>query len=238
MLLQKHKVILLLWLVVTLHNSRLDQSSSSRSSGPHNGSITSSSQSSDESEDPSVSHNSIRNQRRQRGHYQQATGSYRSSSLPRHSSVSQYRRSITMPNIKSQMEPGSVSSYNNNSTLIGQIEPIRPPGPPPSHNNVQLTTWLQSLTGEDPYIRFHFIKQEFYQLKIFPGKYLKCKYSSNICQPLRYLKVIPLLGYFLFVPDFKCQGVLSSQVVKILRLVGTVSGDKEFEFLYCNDDDE
>ena len=157
MLLQKHKVILLLWLVVTLHNSRLDQSSSSRSSGPHNGSITSSSQSSDESEDPSVSHNSIRNQRRQRGHYQQATGSYRSSSLPRHSSVSQYRRSITMPNIKSQMEPGSVSSYNNNSTLIGQIEPIRPPGPPPSHNNVQLTTWLQSLTGEDPYIRFHFI---------------------------------------------------------------------------------
>ena len=160
MLVEKHKVILLLWLVVTLHNSRLDQSSSSRSSGPHNGSITSSSQSSDESEDPSISHNSIRNQRRQRGHYQQATGSYRSSSLPRHSSVSQYRRSITMPNIKSQAEPGSVSvsSYNNNSTLIGQIEPIRPPGPPNSHNNVQLTTWLQSLTGEDSYIfRFYFV---------------------------------------------------------------------------------
>ena len=159
MLVEKHKVILLLWLVVTLHNSRLDQSSSSRSSGPHNGSITSSSQSSDESEDPSISYNSIRNQRRQRGHhYQQAAGSYRSSSLPRHSSVSQYRRSITMPNIKSQVEPGSVSvsSYNNNSTLIGQIEPIRPPAPPTSHNNVQLTTWLQSLTGADPYIiRFH-----------------------------------------------------------------------------------
>ena len=166
MLLQKHKVILLLWLVVTLHNSRLDQSSSSRSSGPHNGSITSSSQSSDESEDPSVSHNSIRNQRRQRGHHQQATGSYRSSSLPRHSSTSQYRRSITMPNIKSQMEPVSVSSYNNNSTLIGQIEPIRPPAPPTSHNNVQLTTWLQSLTGEDPYIRFQFINYKYSQANI------------------------------------------------------------------------
>ena len=123
--------------------SRLDQGG-----GQYNGSITSSSQSSDDSEEPSSSQDRLRPHRRQRSG---AVGSYRSSSLPRHSSMSGYKRSITMPNIRSQDDNSnktgiSASTSYNNKNVIGQIQPLRPA----SHSNnanVQLTTWLQSLTG-------------------------------------------------------------------------------------------
>ena len=116
----------------------------------HNGSVTSSSQSSDDSEEPLVTQGP-RHHRPRRGHGQPPGASYRSSSLPRHSSASSYRRSITMPNIKQGDQGLSVITnnysghYNNNPVgrdLTGQIDPIRG-----HNNNVQLTTWLQSLTG-------------------------------------------------------------------------------------------
>ena len=109
-----------------------------------NGSITSSSQSSDESEEAPAN---IRVPRRRSG--------YRSTSLPRHSSASNYRRSITMPNIQSQDDSDTANLGNNkeeNNLVFGQITPIRSQNTTfitqthPPQNSVQLTTWLQSLS--------------------------------------------------------------------------------------------
>ena len=111
----------------------------------HSGSVTSSSQSSDDSED------GARLTRLTRHRPGPANGQHsRSSSLPRHSSAGQYKRSITMPNIRREGEISVITNnysgqYNNNPVgrdLTGQIDPIRG-----HNNNVQLTTWLQSLTG-------------------------------------------------------------------------------------------
>ena len=107
--------------IKTLPRSTTTHSFASRAGGCQNGSITSSSQSSDESEDLGgpTGHLVTRIPRRRSG----GGGVYRSSSLPRHSSGGQYKRSITLPDIKSHEERG--------------------------HHDVQLTSWLQSLTGTD-----------------------------------------------------------------------------------------
>ena len=107
----------------TFPRSSTTHSFTSRPAGCHNGSITSSSQSSDDSEEPGGPAGPLvtRNPRRRSGGGGGGGGGvYRSSSLPRHSSGGQYKRSITLPDIKSHE--------------LGQ-------------NNLQLTSWLQSLTG-------------------------------------------------------------------------------------------
>ena len=117
--------------IKTLPRSTTTHSFASRAGGCQNGSITSSSQSSDESEDlggPNC-HLVTRIPRRRSGGGggggggRGGGGVYRSSSLPRHSSGGQYKRSITLPDIKSHEERGQ--------------------------HDVQLTSWLQSLTGTD-----------------------------------------------------------------------------------------
>ena len=126
----------------TFPRSASTQAFSHRAGGCQNGSITSSSQSSDESEEPGTApgHLLTRIPRRRSGGGGGGLvggggaggggggdgGRYRSTSLPRHSSAGQYRRSITLPNIQQQQveEPGQHS---------------------------QLNTWLQSLTGTTSY---------------------------------------------------------------------------------------
>ena len=124
----------------TFPRSASTQAFSHRAAGCQNGSITSSSQSSDESEEPGAApgHLLARMPRRRSGGGGGGSGGgggglvggggggYRSSSLPRHSSGGQYRRSITLPNIQQCEETSSR---------------------PASQTSVQLNTWLQSLTG-------------------------------------------------------------------------------------------
>ena len=60
-----------------------------------------------------------------------------------------------MPNIKSQDDhcgraTNISSSYNNKAVIAGHPQPVRSSvssAPGHNNNNVQLTTWLQSLTG-------------------------------------------------------------------------------------------
>ena len=125
-----------------------------------NGSITSSSQSSDESEEGARVGSSGRVPRRRPG--------YRSTSLPRHSSAGNYRRSVTMPNIQQQQSttksqddaavgdnsrrPVGESSESRRSednkagggqraVILNQIESQGRTG----QGSPQLTSWLQSL---------------------------------------------------------------------------------------------
>ena len=132
---------------------------STRPNLPLNGSITSSSQSSDESEEGARVGSSGRVPRRR-------PGGYRSTSLPRHSSAANYRRSVTMPNIQQQsttksqddaavgdnkrrlvgdserrMEDNKGSGGGQRSVILNQIESQGRAG----QGSPQLTSWLQSL---------------------------------------------------------------------------------------------
>ena len=122
-----------------------------------NGSITSSSQSSDESEEGARVGSSGRVPRRRPG--------YRSTSLPRHSSTGNYRRSVTMPNIQStksqddaavgdnsrrpavgdsdsrRSEDNKAGGQQRGVILNNQIESQGRAG----QGSPQLTSWLQSL---------------------------------------------------------------------------------------------
>ena len=126
--------------------SRLEARPAPRHAPGHNGSITSSSQSSDESEEQTRDNPPLITARG----YRCASADiytiyistlstlslsrgYRSASLPRHSSVSHYRRSVTMPDIKQTAETSNNSNHHNHFE--------------DRTSNLQLTTWLQSLTG-------------------------------------------------------------------------------------------
>ena len=121
-----------------------------------NGSITSSSQSSDESEEGARVGSSGRVPRRRPG--------YRSTSLPRHSSTGNYRRSVTMPNIQStksqddaavgdnsrrpvgdsdsrRSEDNKAAAGGQRAVILNQIESQGRAG----QGSPQLTSWLQSL---------------------------------------------------------------------------------------------
>ena len=162
----------------------------------HNGSVTSSSQSSDDSEEPQVTRGPRHHQRQRRSHGQETDNgraSYRSSSLPRHSSASSYRRSITMPNIKQGDQGQGLSiitnnypgQYNNNPVgrdLTGQIDPIRG-----HNNNVQLTTWLQSLTGIPHIMPEYTVKENWSKISsLVLSNYIRDEISS--AEPLISLR--------------------------------------------------
>ena len=120
-----------------------------------NGSITSSSQSSDESEEGARVGSSGRVPRRRPG--------YRSTSLPRHSSTGNYRRSVTMPNIQSTKSQDDAAVGDNSRRPVGDsdsrrsednkaaggqraviLNQIESQGRT-SQGSPQLTSWLQSL---------------------------------------------------------------------------------------------
>ena len=125
-----------------------------------NGSITSSSQSSDESEEGARVGSSGRVPRRR-------PGGYRSTSLPRHSSAGNYRRSVTMPNIQQQQSTtksqddaavgdnsrrpvgeSSLESRRSEDNKAGRaviLNQIESQQGRTGQGSPQLTSWLQSL---------------------------------------------------------------------------------------------
>ena len=135
------------------------RSSTTRPNPQLNGSITSSSQSSDESEEGTRVGSSGRVPRRRPG--------YRSTSLPRHSSAGNYRRSVTMPNIGSTKSQDDAAVGDNSrrpvgdsdsrrsednkaaaggqqrAVILNQIESQQ--GRTGQQGSPQLTSWLQSL---------------------------------------------------------------------------------------------
>ena len=140
----------------------------------HNGSITSSSQSSDESEEQTRDNPPLNTARGYRCasaistylvdsryylHIYISTISrgYRSASLPRHSSVSHYRRSVTMPDIKQTAETSNNSNHHNHFE--------------DRTSNLQLTTWLQSLTGASPQPPSHADTEEWGQILFCPQQW-------------------------------------------------------------------
>ena len=113
-----------------------------------NGSITSSSQSSDESEEGQRG-SSHRVPRRR-------PGGYRSTSLPRHSSAGNYRRSVTMPNFQSQDDATvgdnktgreGADNKGGRSVILPQIGAMSSTSPSSrrTQGSPQLNSWLQSL---------------------------------------------------------------------------------------------
>lgn len=109
-----------------------------------NGSVTSSSQSSDESEEGGKGPSRVPRRR---------PGGSRSSSLPRHSSASGYRRSVTMPDMASQDDrevgdnrPGRGEDNKARSVILPQIGAMSSPaGRAAPQGSPQLNSWLQSL---------------------------------------------------------------------------------------------